>query len=305
MRWVKRGILIEPPQELAWAHSHAALPVPHVVGAGRVTVYFSARDDRGRARIGRADVVLDDGAVEPAFVAEPVLDLGELGSFDDAGVTSSCLVEHDGLRYLYYSGWTRGASVPFYLSVGCAVSDGGSFTRVSRGPVLDRNDVDPYLTASPWVLVEDGLWRMWYVSGTGWRLENGRPKHWYHLKYAESEDGIVWRREGHVCVDYEDEREHALGRPCVVRDGERYRMWFSARGDTYRLAYAESRDGLRWNRSDGDVELVGNGGHWDSEMQTYPAVFDVDGRRHMLYNGNEYGRAGIGHAVLERPHDER
>jgi hypothetical protein len=299
MRWVKQGVVLEPPRGLEWARSHAALPIPEPLGDGRVAVLFSARDDEGRARIGYSEVVLN-GEAETLVRPDPVLDLGELGRFDDSGVTTSCLVKHDGRRYLYYSGWSRGVSVPFYLFAGCAVSDGGPFVRVSPAPILERNDVDPYLTASPWVIVDaDGRWRMWYVSGTGWQLEDGRPRHRYHIKYAESYDGVTWRRNGHVCIDYLDDSEYAIARPCVLRDGDCYRMWFCARGDSYRLGYAESTDGLTWSRHDDDVQLEGDGRDWDAEMQAYPAVFDNNGRRHMLYNGNDYGRTGIGHAVLE------
>ena len=55
---------------------------------------------------------------------------------------------------------------------------------MSSAPILDRSDVDPFLTASPCVLMEDGLWRMWYVSGVGWQAPALRPV--YHL--AETSD---------------------------------------------------------------------------------------------------------------------
>lgn len=298
MGWVKRGLVLQPPSDLAWARSHAALPVPEPLPDGRVALLFSSRDAQGRSRIGRAEISLD-GTSDTRIRPNPVLDIGELGGFDDAGVTSSCVVDHDGRRYLYYSGWTRGVSVPFYFFAGCAVNDGDRFVRVSRAPILERSEVDPYLTASPWVLVEGGRWRMWYVSGTGWRTVGGRPRHWYHIKYAESDNGVSWRRDGHVCIDYRDDREYALSRPCVLRDDGRYKMWFSARGDAYRLGYAESEDGLDWIRCDAEAQLAGASSAWDSEMQTYPAVFDLGGSRHMLYNGNDYGRTGIGHAAYQ------
>ena len=37
---------------------------------------------------------------------------------------------------------------------------------------------------------------------------------------------------------------------------------------------------------------------WDSDMIEYPVVFDVAGRHYMLYNGNGFGRTGMGLAVL-------
>jgi hypothetical protein len=301
VRWERRGLVLGAPPPLPWAASHAALPVPEPLADGRVRLFFSARDAHGRSSIACADVDLENRE-EPSLRPDAVLAPGPLGVFDDNGVTTSCLLEHEGRRYLYYSGWSLGVTVPFYLQVGCAVSEdgGATFTRVSAAPVLDRSDVDPYLTASPWVLAEDGRLRMWYVSGTGWDLVGDKPRHRYLIKYAESSDGLSWRREGRVCIDYRDADEYAIARPCVVRDGSRYRMWFSARGDTYRLGYAESADGLVWERRDEDAgpEPAPNG--FDSEMQAYPAVFDHGGERHMLYNGNDYGRTGVGHAVLVR-----
>jgi hypothetical protein len=295
--WEKNGVLVPGPPPVPWAASHAALPVARSVG-NEVELYFSSRDSNGRAHIGRARLS-SDLAGEPSYDPQPLLAPGRLGSFDDAGVTTSCLVDDGQELRLYYSGWTRGVSVPFYFYVGCARSaDGGkSFERASHAPVLERSDVDPYLTASPWILVEDGLWRMWYVSGTGWELVNDRPRHRYHVKYAESDDGLSWRRGGRVCIDFRDEEEYAIARPCVVRDRETYRMWYSSRGDAYRLGYAESADGLVWERLDDQATIEPSAEGWDAEMVCYPAVYDVGGRRHLLYNGNGYGETGIGYAV--------
>jgi hypothetical protein len=294
--WQKKGLLLSAPPPVRWGVSHAALPVVRSV-AGVAELYFSSRDAQGRSHIGRA-ILAPDLVGELSFESEPLLGPGPLGSFDDAGVTTGCVVEHDGATYLYYSGWTRGVSVPFYFYVGCARSDDGEhYTRVSDAPTLERSDVDPYLTASPWILVENEVWRMWYVSGTGWLVRNGHPLHRYNIKYAESRDGLTWDRSGRVCIDYRDEDEYAIARPCVVRDGDRYRMWYCSRGAAYRLGYAESGDGLTWERRDHEAGLEPSSSGWDSEMISYPAVYDRGGRRYLLYNGNGYGASGIGYAV--------
>jgi hypothetical protein len=231
---------------------------------------------------------------------EPVLSPGALGTFDDNGVTPACLVHHEGRRFLFYNGWTRGVSVPFYLQVGVAISDGGRpFRRYSPAPLLDRCPVDPYLTATPWILIEGSRWRMWYVSGTGWRIVDGVPRHDYHIKYAESSDGLQWARAGVVCLDYQGD-EYAFARPCVVHDPVlgRYRMWYSVRGAAYRLGYAESSDGVVWQRLDDRAGLAVSRDGWDSEMIAYPMVFRRGDTLQMLYNGNGYGRTGIGLATL-------
>ena len=297
-----------------WSASHTALPflLPHMEGpaapdrsAGDAEtgawLFATARDAGGRSSIGRADVSL---APEPRVVpgtAHQVLAPGALGTFDDRGVTMSCLVIQGGVQWLYYTGWMLGVTVPFYLGIGLAVSDdnGRTFRRVSRAPVLERTDAEPFLTASPCVLVEEGLWRMWYVTGTAWEMANGQPRHRYHIRYAESSDGVQWRRQGRPCIDYATAAEYAFGRPCVRREDGQYRMWYSSRGDRYVIGYAESPDGISWTRYDDHRGLAPAREGWDSEMTAYPWVFDWRSRQYMLYNGNDYGRTGVGIAVWQ------
>ncbi len=118
---------------------------------------------------------------------------------------------------------------------------------------------------------------MWYVSCVGWGVEDGRPKHYYHVKYAESADGIRWGEERRVSIDFQGADEYAIGRPCVRKDGGVYRMWYCYRGTSYRIGYAESADGYEWTRRDGDAGIGYSARGWDSEMQAYPWVFDDGG----------------------------
>jgi len=298
-RWIKKGLLFAPHENSDWLHSHAALPVVDAKDDG-YRVYFSSRDQRGRAQVGFFET---DAAFQSVIrVSEhPVIGLGPLGAFDDSGITTSWIVNHKNKKYHYYSGWSLGVSVPFYFFVGLAISEDGGVTyeRVLPSPVLERNSVDPYLTASPCVLVEDGRWRMWYVSGTGWEMKEGRTEHRYHIKYAESDDGIRWQREGLVCIDFRFADEYAISRPCVIKDEGVYRMWYASRGSSYRIGYAESDDGLAWTRKDKESGIDVSASGWDSEMLAYPYVLKQKGVYYMLYNGNDYGKTGIGIATMD------
>jgi hypothetical protein len=295
----KRGLLFELPRDLGWAVSHAAIPTPDRLEDGSYHVYYSARDAGNRASIGRFRVKIEGDELRVVEIERsPVLGLGELGAFDDAGVTVSCVVQHASRKYLYYTGWSRGVSVPFYMFGGLAISnDGGAtFQRVSDAPILERSQVDPYLTASPWVIVENGRWRMWYVSGSRWEPRPGGPRHFYHIRYAESADGIQWERTGRIAIDYANEDEYAIARPVVFKSSDGYEMWFSRRGASYRLARAASPDGLVWSRAALPLLDVSPAG-WDSEMVAYAAAIRSDDRSFLLYNGNGYGVDGIGYAV--------
>ena len=298
IRWEKRGLVFTPDGTRAWQRAYAWVPTVDRVDGDHVRVYVAGRNDDNLSQVGA--FVLDLARERVVEVSEaPVLTLGALGTFDDSAVLPTCVIDHGRRKLLYYTGWMQGKRVPYYASVGLAVSeDGGrTFHRVSRGPLFDRDDVDPYMTASAWVLVEDSRWRMWYLSNTVWTVAAGEPRPRYHIRYAESEDGVRWRRDGTVCIDFADETEYAIARPCVVRHDDGYRMWYSHRGAAYRIGYAESQDGVKWTRRDDAAGIDVSSDGWDSEMLEYGTVFRYRGRLHMLYNGNEYGRTGVGLAV--------
>lgn len=277
---------------------YGALPFAIPAGNRSCRIFFSGRDAENRSRIGACTLDLDTLAVG-SVTETPLVFPGPPGAFDESGCSMSCAVEHEGRLYLYYTGWTLGRTVPFYLAVGLAVSeDGGhSFDKVSPAPVLGRHRVDPFLCASPSVLIEDGIWRMWYVSAVRWEPRPEGMRHYYLVKYAESRDGLEWERDGRVCIGFASEEEHAIGRPHVLKDGDLYRMWYCYRGPSYRIGYAESKDGLDWTRRDDLAGMEPSPSGWDSEMQAYPMVFPDGGRLVMLYNGNGYGATGFGIAT--------
>ena len=139
---------------------------------------------------------------------------------------------------------------------------------------------------------------MWYVSCEGW-IHADLPK--YNIKLATSNDGINWKQPGIVCLDFKDENETALARPCIIKEDGIYKMWLSYKTleQTYRIGYAESSDGISWKRKDDEVTITVSNSGWDSEMIEYPYVFIHNGKKYMAYNGNGYGENGAGLAVLE------
>ena len=77
-------------------------------------------------------------------------------------------------------------------------------------------------------------------------------------------------------------------------------MWYSVRSHSrgYRLGYAESRDGVQWERRDSEVGIDVSESGWDSEMIHCGWIQEAWGRTYLFYNGNDYGATGFGVAVL-------
>jgi hypothetical protein len=302
-RWRKLGRLFKPRNLHPLMQTHAANPTVLLLGDGYIRVYFSSRARDNKASIGWAVFDLHRPGAGPMEVCSaPVLTPGVPGSYDDSGVSMGCFaVCGDEIR-LYYLGWNLGVTVPWRNSIGMAVSrDGGlSFEKFSLAPLLDRCSADPFSISYPWVVEEaSGNWLMWYGSNLSWGSGKRQEEMQHLLKVGTSSDGINWNREGKIALRFNNSDEYAMSKPCVIREGAIYRMWYSCRGSSYRIGYAESPDGFEWARRDESVGINVSSDGWDSEMIEYPCVFDSIGQRWLLYNGNGYGATGFGLAVME------
>ena len=305
---IKKGVIFNVDGKYPWSQTHAQIPSPDVLPNDRIRIYYSTRDSLNRSLTSFVEVAAQN-PLEVLYVHDrPILEFGDLGCFDDRGVMPSCVVTHNGTKYLYYCGWNTSTTVRYRNSIGLAVSeDGGlTFRRAFAGPIMDRTKDEPHLVVTPHVIVEDGIWKMWYCGCTGWKLVNGITEPQYLIKYAESEDGINWQRDNRVIIPYKHESE-AIGRPVVVHEKGTYKMWFSYRNiddyrtdrkKSYHIGYAESPDNISWERKDeqAGIELSAEG--WDSEMMAYPYIVDYKDKRYMFYNGNGFGRSGFGYALL-------
>jgi hypothetical protein len=310
-KWIKKGLIYKPAGQYWWNRTHASVPTVDSTDQKIWRIYFGTRDEMNRNRISYINVEAGNPANVLYEHNAPVLDLGTLGTFDDCGVMPSWILDYDGKKYLYYIGWTVRSTIPYHNSIGLAVSKdhGYTFERFSEGPLFGETYIEPFFTATSCVLVEGGIWKNWYLSCTGWTRVDGRAEPRYHIKYAESKDGINWDRRGLVAIDYNSDAEAGIVRASVLKENDSYRMWYSYRGGvdyrtnpktSYRIGYAESTNGVFWTRMDDSAGIDVSPEGWDSEMIEYPHVIQRHGVKYMFYNGNKFGHSGFGYAQLER-----
>jgi hypothetical protein len=301
MIWNKRGRILIPSGTGNWYHggfsgSHAVLG-----NSGNVQIYLTGRDAENRSRIGVCN--FDIKTEKAISISEnPILDLGERGTFDYNGTGYPFYVNTGNSERLYYTGWTRGVHVDFINDLGLAEknTDQPKFSRISRASILPRNDDEPFGTGSVCVLHDSGIWKMWYTCFDRWDETSAGLKHYYHIRYAESDNGIDWKRDMTICIDADtSQNEYVVAKPFVLKHNGNYLMWYSYRGNAYKVGFAVSKDGKTWKRHDDSRLCIQSSAEgWDSEMVCYSSVLFLQDKALMFYNGNGYGKTGLGWAEM-------
>lgn len=302
--WKKLGLLYGP--RVSGQHlkliSHAANPLPVHMAGDVYRIFFSGRDEQNRSSVGAVDVDI----VQRRVINEhhsPFFEHGPVGSFYSDGVSIGNCYEANGIRYMLFMGWQNPPGGHWRGDIGrLIVTPELSLQVEDEEPFMGIDSTDPISLSYPWVQARpSGGFDMWYGSTLKWDAGNGEMLH--VIQHASSADGSHWNRTG-LAVPYALGFAQAFSRPTMVQNNsDDFQMWFSYRsgaGEKYRIGYAWSEDGISWNldlKSAG-IDVSPNG--WDSEMIEYPFVFDHNGARYMLYNGNGYGKTGFGLAVFEK-----
>jgi predicted GH43/DUF377 family glycosyl hydrolase len=304
MKWKKLGLVYEPGRKFWWNQRYAMMPTPiYIPESGIIRVFFGTTDKDIYGRTSFLDVDAHAPNKVVNISEEYVLDVGKPGTFDDCGAVPSSVVNVNGQQYLYYVGFQRAQKVPYMLFSGLAISsDGKHFDRYSESPLIDRSITNVYSNAAPYVLFdkEENVYKMWFWLGKQWVTVNNKLYIQAEIHYAVSKDGKNWNLHEHPCIVPEPATEFSVGRPWVIKAEGKYRMFYSVRyiDKLYRMGYAESHNGVEWERKDSEIAIDVSKEGWDAEMICYPAVIAVEGKTYLFYNGNNNGDTGFGVAEL-------
>lgn len=247
--------------------------------------------------------------------AQPVLDVGDPGSWDSHFLdTPDWLKDSSGYK-MYYFGDTDNLSVGG--AIGLAVSaDGINWTRHGNQPVLSPGtpgDWDGLFIESPSVLYDGSLYYMWYSGiDTTWRVRIG---------VATSPDGITWTKYPGNPVITEGSLYAwdglSVAVPAVIYHNQAFEMWYCGASyldlldnntvDTLKVGYATSPDGLNWTRYSGNPVMNTYDSPYDSIEYRGPWVPDIiyrpqEDRLYMWYEtayGFGLATSGNGLSVAE------
>jgi predicted GH43/DUF377 family glycosyl hydrolase len=167
----------------------------------------------------------------------PVLTKGSPGEWDQNSVLLPIVIHSDSLYQMWYTGRTASG---IWQTGYATSSDGINWSKHPNNPVLPVGAAgawDAFGALASSVLFEDGEYRMWYQG------DNNNDNRSIEIGFATSPDGINWTKHpGNPILkpdpgSWDSENVYF---PRVIKDENRYRMWYSGRGaNVNRIGYAE------------------------------------------------------------------
>lgn len=292
--WIKQGNIFN--------EHHAQLPVVDIY-SDTYEIYYSTRDVNG-CSIPMCINVSKHDLKKYSFPIKINLELGKVGMFDHYGIMPTDIITlDDGTKYLYYIGWSLRKDIPYHNTLGLATSSDNGITwkKYSDGPIFNSSALEPGFIGTVKVFKNKNKWTMYYLSCREWIMGEDKLEPKYDIKLATSINGIDWTPTNQTIIPLED-NEGGIASFQMIDN----KAWFSVRGavsyrkdikESYKIKTSTLIEG-KWVR-DKHIELDVSPNGWDSEMVAYPYIIKEKNNLIMFYNGNEFGKSGIG--VATRP----
>ena len=274
---------------------------PHILRVDdRLRMYYHGRL-ADQIRIGFAEAPIDDPLNWTKHPRNPVLDLVEPGQPDSEWCAYPWVVPITETRWhMYYAGFggefRREGHKIWYTMLAVSDDAGVTWQRSGLGPLINVGEKGaPHegATGSCVVVKVDDAYRMYY---TAIRDDPAYPRGLYiTIALGTSPDGCNFTpHEAGAVVEPDIENpieDFCCSKPAMYLKGGRYQFWYNTAGLKYRVRYAESDDGIRFEPDPRVVVDVSESG-WDSVMTEYTCLLETPDRDLLYYCGNRF--AGIG-----------
>ena len=303
MEWIKQGLIFDPelyPRD-SYLKSHAANPLPIHKYGSIFRIFYSGRDIGNRSSIGYFDYDFDANSIVEVGPSASLI-YGQKGTFYQDGISLGCSYKHEGSTYILFMGWQNPTNEHWRGDIGrIKLTADYELEVCSETPILELSDEDPISFSYPCAFESEEGMHIIYGSTLEWEESDREMIHVF--KQAVSKDKIHWIPTG-LAVPFKLNYAQAFSRPTILIGelGDQH-LWFSYRsgnGQAYRIGYAYRKNiSCNWELKLEEAGISVSPTGWDSQMIEYPYVFRHKHQVLMLYNGNGFGKTGIGVARLK------
>ncbi len=221
------------------------------------------------------------------YEKNPVLGSPEIGTCFDVNV-----IKEGSKKYNMYFSWRPRKAIALVRS-----DDGVNWSEPEICLEYDKTSGWEDNLNRSCTLYWNGEYHMWFT---------GQARGYSKIGYAKSKDGVKFTRvtRDPVLIPECPHEGYSVMNPYVRRDENRglFRMWYAS-GETYEpnvLCYAESKDGVKWEKSVlNPIFTHGGSKAWDKDRVGGCEVYPLkDGRYVMFYIGySDIHTARIGAAI--------
>lgn len=258
-----------------------------------INIYYSSRDIEKISRISYITVNSEFDIIENKN--EPIINI-TANTFDEHGMVMGRVYNND----LYYVGCGYPSKlIPWNTYIGKYDINTGKKEKIN----IVKCDTNIF---GPCYVKHNNREYFYYASIYKNEFINDNMEYFCAIKCAIKNDENKWEEIHNFCI-IPNMDDASITTPCVIVENDIFKMWYCYRkfydykenkNNSYKIGYAESIDGFIWNRYDENIYFTGID-IGDDIMKCYPCVFDYNGKRYMLYNGNNFSKSGILLAELE------
>ena len=294
---ISNALINKAPSELLYF----ANPLIVTMENNKARIFFNSRINNNISIINSIDIELRDFS--------PVLDsirvqvaAKELSGFCSNGLSLGSIYMGKEQYSVTTMGWIDIPPEHWYGTIGKIEMD-TEFNLIPKSLTewfpLDSEDV--ISLSYPAVYNCEGVLKMWYGSTLTWDAGNGEMIH--ILKEKISTDAINFQQTGRI-LDFNLNEAQAFSRPSILEISGRALMAYSYRGasSSYRIGFVWLDDLSTASHLGGLPSFLPSKNSWEAKMVEYPFLFTFNSVIYMLYNGNDFGKTGIGIVTLKFDH---
>lgn len=208
-----------------------------------------------------------DGMNWTRYSTDPVLQVGEPGSWDDVWAYVNTVLYEDEIYKMWYTGFNGSQA-----RIGYATSeDGTNWTKYPGNPVISplgsgQGDLDAAQNAR--VIHNENAYEMWFNG------QYSNPD--FNIYYGYSDNGIDWEYSKEPVLttgaDLSFDADWVWS-PCVLYEDGLYRMWYSGyNGNEWSVGYATDSTRVGVSEPDRSATIIGDISVYPNPATTYVRI---------------------------------
>jgi hypothetical protein len=301
IRFRRLGKLFGPETFLAQgiAITYTSNPVAYHLHGSLFRIYFNSRDTMNRSEVWSVDFDLQAMQIVESSLKVQLDYRGKFPQYCQNGISLGSVFTLSNERFIGFMGWYVPHRKHWVGEIGrLRIDSEFNLELFDSSPWIGISPDDPVSLSYPAVQEVKGGSDIWYGTTRTWDAGNGEMLHTLERSHLDHYGAIT---KTQAVVPYQLGEAQAFSRPSLINAGGVTLFSYSFRGNQNKYQIAvRTMEAIGESVEFGEPSVFSPGQiAWENEMVEYPYMVQYQGKIFMLYNGNSFGKSGIGLAEIE------